>query len=195
MNKRRMIGTVIVAMGMAALPLAASAAAVTTGLVALTLQGVGTGALAAGDCTTPAITCSTPGTCECLTGTETLLGNQGFARGSLNFALSVDPNAPVLPISNVGSCLPATGAGTISNATGKNTISINISGLACPILTENSAGTGQVETFNGTYFVTGGTAPGIQKPFTTGTGSINGAVNAGVVNGVVNVTLSGNVQR
>jgi len=191
MNKRRMIGTVIgaMAMGMVALPLAASAAASTTGLVALTLQGVGTGALALGDCAS--ITCKVAGTCECLSGNETLLGNQGFARGSLNFSLSVDPTVPTLPISNVGDCLPATGAGTISNATGKNTISINISGLACPVITLNSTATAPVETFNGTYFVTGGAAPGIQKPFTTGTGSINGAVNGQVVN----VTLSGNVQR
>jgi len=189
-----MIGTMIgaLAMGVASLPLAASAAAITAGLVPLTLQGVGVGALSAGNCTTPAITCNPGDICECLTGSETLLGGLGFNKGLLTFALSVDTSSSSLPVSNVGDCLPATGVGTISNPNGKSTISIDISGFACPTITDNTANPpAPIETFNGTYFVTGGTAPGIAKPFTTGTGGINGAVN----NGIVNVSLSGNVQR
>jgi hypothetical protein len=189
---RKMIGTMIagMAIGAMALPLSVFAAADTSGLVALTLQGVGTGSLAAGDCSNPAITCNPGDTCECLNGAETVLGNRGFNKGSFTFALSVDTTSAALPISNVGDCLPATGSGTISSSNGKSTLSIDISGFACPTVTANTTPPGQVETFNGSYFVTGGTAPGKQKPFTTGTGAINGAINSTVLN----VSISGNVQ-
>jgi hypothetical protein len=190
---RKMIGTMIagIALGAMALPLAAFAAADTTGLTTLNLQGVGSGALAAGSCTTPPITCAPTDTCECLTGTETVVGTKTFNKGSFNFALSVDTSSASLPISSVGDCLPATGVGTLKSSNGKTTLSVDISGFACPTISANtSTPPGQVETFNGTYFVTTGTAPGKQKPFTTGTGAINGAVNSSIVN----VSISGNVQ-
>src|SRR5712664_974650 len=142
-------------MGFAALPLAAFAAANTAGLKSFSAQGVGTGALAAGDCSLPAITCA--GTCECLTGTETILANQGFNKGSLTFELSVDTTPTDLAISTVGTCLPATGFGTIASSNGKSTVLMDISGLTCPT-TEGAA-----TVFNGTYHVTGGT--GGKKPF------------------------------
>lgn len=187
MIRRKMFGTVIgvMAMGVAAMPLAASAAANTTGLVPIALQGVGTGSLSAGNCSSPAITCKSGHTCECLTGAETVLGNQGFNRGSLVFNLSIDETSSSLPIADQGDCLPATGFATLSNTTGKLTVSMDVSGLACP------TADGDAEVFNGAYFVTNGTAPGVQKPFTTGTGSLNGSL-AGTA---ARISLSGNVQK
>ncbi len=184
-KRRKMIASVIagIAMGVAVLPLAAFAAANTSGLVSVSLQGVGTGALAAGDCTTPAIACHALHTCECLTGAETLRGNQGFNKGSLTFELSIDETSASLPISTVGDCLPATGFGTIANSNGKTTILIDVSGLACPTTD------GVAEVFNGTFHVTGGTGHG-GKPFTTGTGAINGSL-AGTVS---RASLNGNIQ-
>ena len=182
MIRRKGIGIVIagLVMGFAALPLAAFAAANTAGLKSFSAQGVGTGALAAGDCSLPAITCA--GTYECLTGAETILANQGFNKGSLTFELSVDTTPTDLAISTVGTCLPATGFGTIASSNGKKTLLIDVSGLACPI-TEGAA-----TVFNGTYHVTGGT--GGKNPFTTGTGTINGSLEGTVSRASVN----GNVQ-
>jgi len=185
MIRRRMLGAVIagIAMGVAALPLEVFAAANTSGLNSISLQGVGVGALAAGNCVSPAIACHVFHTCECLTGAETILGNRGFNNGSLTFELSIDLSSSPLPISTVGDCLPATGFGTIRSSNGKNTLLIDISGLACPS-TEGAA-----QTFNGTYHVTGGT--GGSNPFTTGTGAINGSLEGTVSR----ASLNGNVQR
>jgi hypothetical protein len=162
------------------------AAANTSGLVSISLQGVGTGALANGDCTVPAIACAPAHTCQCLTGAETLVGSQGqgqgFNKGSLTFELSLDLTSSPLPISTAGDCLPATGFGTIKNSTGKVTLLIDISGLACPT-TE-----GVATVFNGAYHVTGGS--GGTKPFTTGTGAINGSL----AKTVSRASLNGNVQ-
>jgi hypothetical protein len=182
--KRKMTRTVIgaMAMGVLALPLAAFAAADTSGLVAINLQGVGTGSIAAGECTLPAIACPIAHTCECLTGAQTVVGSQGFNKGSLTFELSIDETSSSLPISTVGDCLPATGFGSIKNSNGKVTLSIDISGLACPT-TEGAA-----EVFNGTYHVTAGS--GGKKPFTTGTGAINGSLEGTVSR----TSLNGNVQ-
>jgi hypothetical protein len=161
---------------------AASAAANTTGLKSISLQGVGVGALAAGNCTSPAITCAPAHTCECLTGAETVLGNLGFNKGSLTFTLSIDETSSTLPISDVGDCLPATGFGSIKSSNGKTTLLIDVSGLACPTTD------GVAEVFNGTYHVTSGT--GGKNPFTTGTGAINGSL-AGTVS---RASINGNVQ-
>ena len=196
MNKRKLIGSMIGAMAMAisASPVVASAAAITAGLTAISVRGVGPGLLASGVCSQPfAIACEDGHACECFSGVESLVGNATY--NQLTFALSIDTDDTSLPISNVGDCLPATGRGTLSNANGKNTISIDISGLACPTLTENSAGSGQVQSFNGTYVVTGGTAPGAQKPFMTGVGTVNGAVNTGVGSTTVYVSLAGSAQK
>jgi len=167
-------------MGIAALPLVAFAAANTSGLKSFNAQGVGTGAIASGDCTTPAIACAN--TCNCLTGAETILASQGFNKGSLTFELSVDQSTTDLPMSTAGSCLPATGFGTIASSNGKSTVLIDISGLACP------TADGTANVFNGTYTVTSGT--GGKKPFTTGTGAINGSL----VGTVSRASLNGNVQ-
>ena len=184
MTKGKRIGTVIAGtvMGLAALPLIALAAANTAGLKSFSAQGVGIGAIAAGDCTTPAIACAATHTCNCLTGAETVLANQGFNKGSLTFELSVDTTPTDLAISTVGTCLPATGFGTIASSNGKKTLLIDVSGLACPT-TEGAA-----TVFNGTYHVTGGT--GGKNPFTTGTGTINGSLEGTVSRASVN----GNVQ-
>jgi hypothetical protein len=59
--------------------------------VSIALQGVGPGALAAGNCVTPVIIkCETGHICECLVGYETVLGYRGFNNGSLVFVLSID---------------------------------------------------------------------------------------------------------
>jgi hypothetical protein len=192
MSKGKLIGSMIGAMAMAvsASPMIASAAAITAGLTAISVRGVGPGQLANGTCggATP-IACQDGHDCECLSGVESLVGNATY--NQLTFALSIDTDDTSLPISNVGDCLPATGRGTLSNANGKNTITLDISGIACPTLTENSGATGQVQSFNGTYVVTGGTAPGAQKPFSTGVGAINGAVNSSTVY----VSLAGSAQK
>jgi hypothetical protein len=186
--KRKMTRTVfgVLAMGALALPMAAFGAADTSGLKAINLQGVGTGSIAAGNCTLPAIPCGVGHTCECLTGAQTVVGtvtsSQGFNKGSLTFELSIDETSSPLPISNVGDCLPATGFGSIKNSNGKVTLSLDISGLACPT-TEGAA-----EVFNGTYHVTAGS--GGKNPFTTGTGALNGSL-AGTVS---RSSLNGNVQ-
>jgi hypothetical protein len=184
MIRRKGIGIVIagLVMGFAALPLAAFAAANTAGLKSFSAQGVGTGALAAGDCSAPAIACAATHTCNCLTGAETILANQGFNKGSFTFELSVDTTPTDLTISTAGTCLPATGFGTIASSNGKSTVLMDISGLTCPT-TEGAA-----TVFNGTYHVTGGT--GGKKPFITGTGAINGSLESTVSRASVN----GNVQ-
>ena len=181
---RKIIGIVIagIVIGAAALPLAAFAAANTSGLKSINLQGVGFGTLAAGACSSPAIACISGHTCECLIGAETVLGNQGFNNGSFNFELSIDETSSALPISTVGDCLPATGFGTVANTTGTVTLLIDVSGLACPT-TEGAA-----EVFNGTYHVTGGT--GGKNHFTTGTGAINGSLKGAISR----ASLNGNVQ-
>jgi hypothetical protein len=183
MNTRKMLGTVIgaLAIGVAALPLTAFAAADTKGLVNITLRGVGIGALAAGDCSSPAIACKALDTCECLTGAETVVGTKDFNKGSLTFELSIDQTSSFLPISTVGDCLPATGFGTIASSNGKSTILIDVSGLACP------TSDGLAEVFNGTYNVTTGTG---KKAFTNGTGAINGSLTGTVSRASIN----GNVQ-
>jgi hypothetical protein len=117
-----------------------------------------------------------------LTGTETILANQGFNKGSLTFELSIEMGGTTLPISTAGFCLPATGFGTIASSNGKSTVLMDISGLTCPT-TEGAA-----TVFNGTYHVTGGT--GGKKPFITGTGAINGSLESTVSRASVN----GNVQ-
>jgi len=192
MSKGKLIGSMIGAMAMAisASPMVASAAAITAGLTAISVRGVGPGQLAEGTCggATP-VACETGHTCECLSGVESLVGNATF--NQLTFALSIDQTDTGLAISNVGDCLPATGRGKLSSGNGNNTISIDISGLACPTLTENSGAMGQVQSFNGTYVVTGGTAPGKQAPFTTGVGTVNGAVNSSTVY----VSLAGSAQK
>ena len=71
----------------------------TTGLVSLNLQGVGSGAIANGPCA--AIACKTGDTCQCLSATYSLVGNQGFKNGGLNIVLSVDTSEAGLPISDL----------------------------------------------------------------------------------------------
>ena len=172
----------MLSVAMLAMPLVAFGAANTTGLKSISLQGVGTGALAAGTCTTPAIPCATGHVCECLTGAETVLGNQGFNKGSFTFELSIDETSSALPISTVGDCLPGVGFGTIASSNGKTTLSLDIAGLACPTLT------GTTQVFYGTYNVTSGTDG--KNPLMTGTGAVNGSLTGTVSRASIN----GNVQ-
>jgi hypothetical protein len=187
MVRKRLLSVAIVTLALAAGSMVcgrpAFAAANTQGLVNFQSEGVGIGALAAGSCTNPAITCAPTHTCECLTGADTVIGNQSFNRGSLTFGLSIDETSSALPISTAGDCLPATGFGTLASANGKTTISLDFSGLACP------TADGSAETFNGTFNVTGGTGRG-NRPFTGGTGAMNGSL----VGTVSRVSMDGNLQ-
>jgi len=185
MIKGKRIGTVIAGtvIGLAALPLIALAAANTAGLQSFDARGVGIGAIANGQCTTPAIACAGSDVCECLTGAQTILANQGFNKGSLIFALNIDTIDVNLPVSTIGFCLPAAGFGTISSPNGKSTVLLAISGLSCP--TADGAAT----VFTGTYNVTGGTG-GKKNTFTAGTGAFNGSL----VGTVSRAAIQGNLQ-
>jgi hypothetical protein len=170
--------------GAAALPLAALAAENTGGLKGINLQGVGVGALATGNCSTPAIACVSGHTCECLTGGDTVIqfGGQTWNKGSFTFELSIDESSSPLPVSTAGDCLPATGFGTLKNSNGKVTLHMDVTGLACPT-TEGAA-----EVFNGTYHVTDGS--GGKNPASHGTGSVNGSLEGTVSR----ITIDGNTQ-
>jgi hypothetical protein len=175
MKAVKRIGKTIVglAIGALALPMVAMAAAVTQGLAPLSLQGVGTATVAAGSCVAPAIACAAGDTCFCASGAATVLGNQGFANGSVNFTLLVDGSATYLPMADLGvGCSTVTGSGTIANKNGKNTLVIDLSGFSCPTFD------GNFSTLNATYFVTGGT--GKYSSTTTGVGAINGGFSGSV---------------
>jgi hypothetical protein len=176
MKSVKTVGKMIVglAIGTMALPFVAFAAAPTAGLVALNLQGVGTATVAGpGSCVTPAITCPGGDVCFCASGAATVLGNQGFANGSVNFTLLVDQSADYLPIANVGvGCATVAGTGTIANKNGRNTLAVDVSGFSCPTFD------GNFSTLNATYFVTGGT--GKYSSNTTGVGAINGGFSSSV---------------
>ena len=104
------------------------AAANINGLAALSLQGVGLGTLAGPADRRGPFNCASGNTCECLTGAESLVGNQGFRGGSLSFTLIVDETNTGLSVSTFGSCFPGTGSGTLASSNGRNTIRLNISG-------------------------------------------------------------------
>ena len=159
----------------------------TAGLVALSLQGVGSGSIAPGgpesECS--AIPCSGSDVCACLSANYTLVGNQGFAKGTMTIDLSIDTSIEVLPISNLPAfCAPATGTGTIQNTKGNASVVINISGLDCPTLNNGP------DVFNGAYVVTDGT--GKFSNASGGTGAINGSQL--VPGGLGQVAISGSLQ-
>jgi hypothetical protein len=187
MFTRKMIRTVIagIGLGVASLPLAvtAFAASNTSGLVPLSVQGVGSGAIANGDC--QGIACKSGDICACLAATYTLVGNQGFGKGSFNLLLSVDTSATGLPISDLDSCSPATGTGTIKNSKGTVTLSLAISGFECPAINDAP------DVFNGTYVVTNGT--GKFSDASGGTGAINGS-QVPASGGTGQVAITGSVQ-
>jgi hypothetical protein len=188
MFSRKVFGTVIAAVVLVGVPMAlasnAVAASNTSGLVALSLQGVGSGTIAQGDC--QGIACKTPTTCACLTATYTLVGNQGFAKGSVNLVLSLDATATSLPISNIDSCFPATGTGTIKNSKGTIQLSFDASGIECPTVGDAP------DVFNGTYVITSGSG-GKFSTATGGTGTINGSqVNAS--GGTSQLLIAGSLQ-
>ena len=155
MRSRRVRGTLIagLALGVASMLPASIALAVspTSGLASLSLQGVGSGGVASEVCTEPAIACKTGDTCDCLSATYTLVGNQGFGKGSLDITLSVDTTPEQeLPIADIGFCDPATGTGTLTNANSKVTVSMNISGLECATTTAGQ------DIIDATYVITTG---------------------------------------
>jgi hypothetical protein len=156
----------------------------TAGLVALSLQGVGSGSTGGPQCA--AIPCSGSDVCECLAANYTLVGNQGFAKGTMTIDLSVDTSIQVFPISNIdgGFCAPATGTGTIQNTKGNTTIVVNISGFDCPTLNNGP------DVFSGTYVVTDGT--GKFSSASGGTGAINGSQF--VPGGLGQVAITGSLQ-
>jgi len=173
----------IVSGGISSMLLASPVFAVanTNGLTALSLQGVGLGTLAGPANSCGSFSCASGNTCECLTGAESLVGNQGFRGGSLIFTLIVDETNTGLPVSTFGNCFPGTGSGTIANSNGRNTIRLNISGFACP--------TAGIDVFNGTYVVSGGTG---KFNGVNGAGSINGSQDG--PSGTSQATVSGSIQ-
>ena len=191
MVSRKMIGTAIVgiALGAVAMPLATTVFAappITKGLVPLSVQGIGTGTFATGVTSCGSLTCETPSNCDCLGGVDTLVGNQGFAKGQLSFSLLIDLTDTTLLTGTFGNCVAATGTGILASPGSKNTVNINMSGLACDT---NSS----IETFNGTYVVVGGS--GKYSAQSGGTGAINGSqVPAGGAN-TSQVVLSGSLQQ
>jgi hypothetical protein len=184
-----MIGAALILLVMAAAGLAtpAYAAPDTIGLVSLSLQGVGNGAVIAGNCS--GLACKSGDTCACLLATYSLVGNQGFGKGSLSLQLNVDTSITTLPISDLNeSCNPAAGNGTIKNSSGKTQLSLVVSGLECPTV-------GIADVFNGTYVIAGGSG-GKYSATTGGTGTINGsqvpASSRGT--GAAQVLIAGSVQ-
>jgi hypothetical protein len=158
---------VAIALGVISLSLATSGftASETTGLVALNVQGIGLAVEANGAC--GGISCGSD-TCVCLTATLSLAGNQGFAKGNLGLALSIDESVTGLPISDIpGSCYTAAGSGILSSSNGKQKVNLDISGLECPTI-------GGTDVLNGTYVVVGGS--GKYSASSGGTGTINGSL-------------------
>ena len=188
MSHRKTIGTFIRggALAIATLPIAIAVfgASDTKGLVSLSLQGVGTGGVSNGACST--IACKTGDTCVCLAGAYSLVGNQGFKGGSFTLQLSVDTTATTdLPISDQGSCNPATGNGTISNKNGKQTVTVQVSGLECPSTSSTTP-----DVFNLAYVVTGGS--GKYSSSSGGAGTINGSQV--IPSGAGQVLIAGGLQ-
>jgi hypothetical protein len=189
MRSRRVRGTLIVglALGVASMMPASTALAVseTKGLVPLSLQGVGSGALDQTQCTQPqAIACKTGDTCDCLNASYTLVGDQGFKKGKLEITLSVDTTpAQELPIADSGVCVPAAGTGTLTNASSKVTVLMNISGLECDTTTD---GQGIIDA---SYVITSGVGK-----VTNGTGAINGSVLTGSGGGLSQIAVTGTAQ-
>jgi hypothetical protein len=191
MLRQRMIGTVIagIALGAVAMPLATTvfaAPAITAGLVPLSVQGIGAGSFATGVSTCGGLSCQVAGNCDCLGGTDTLVGNQGFAKGTLTFSLLIDLTETNLLTADFGNCVAATGSGILANPGSKNTVNVDMSGLAC---NTNSG----LEVFNGTYVVTGG--GGKYSASSGGTGAINGSQKpAGGANSS-QVAVAGSLQQ
>jgi len=193
-RKTTLTAIAAIALGVASLPLSSNALAATStkGLVPLSVQGVGPGGMSVSTtCQFGSTTLDCPGSdsCLCITGTDTLVGNQGFAKGTLGFGMIFDTTAAasILPASTFGDCAAGTGVGLITNSNGKQSLSINISGLACPTATSD------VDIFNGTYVVVNGT--GKYSSSSGGTGALNGTVDGTTsfsqtaVNGSVMATL------
>jgi hypothetical protein len=155
----------------------AHAAAITQGLGALTVQGVGTGTTSTGVTTCGNETCPEADTdfCTCIVGGESVRGNRGFNNGTLTFHLLFDTIGTTLEEVNLGEgvglsplqCFPGQGDGILSNANGKNKLLLILSGEACPTTSEG------LDVFNGTYFITSGS--GAFPSTTTGSGAINGS--------------------
>jgi hypothetical protein len=187
---KRLIGIGFIATIMAILVLGkppapnVDAAADTSGLKSLTLRGVGVGSLATGVTTCGTQACLPGSTCNCLTGSETVLGNN-FNNGSLVFNLLVDTSGanPDIP----SSCSPAQGTAILSTKNGKNSLTMNVSGEACPTLDITTP----VDVFNGTYVVVNGS--GKYSASSGGTGAINGS-QAGAT-GLSQAVLTGSVQK
>jgi hypothetical protein len=163
------------------------AAAITQGLGALSVQGIGTGTLSTGVTTCGNETCPETDTdfCSCLTGAQSLRGNRGFNNGTLTYHLLFDTIATTLTGTSTIQCSPGQGDGILANANGKNKILIILSGEACPTTAET------IDVFSGTYFISSGS--GAFPSDTTGSGAINGSqVGA---SGASYASINGTIQK
>lgn len=187
-RKKIRTATAAIALGVASLPLAGTALAappITKGLVSFSVQGIGTGSIATSVSTCGGLSCKVAGNCDCLTGSDTLIGNQGFSGGSFNFTLLIDLTETSLLTSDFGNCDAATGGGTISNSNKSQQVTIDVSGLAC----STASGT---DVFNGTFVVVGG--KGKYSTASGGSGAINGSQLNSTGTGPSQVTVTGSLQ-
>ncbi|MFZ1888479.1 MAG: hypothetical protein WAU33_10635 [Candidatus Binataceae bacterium] len=159
------LGTIItaVAAGLFFASGAFAAASVTAGLKPLSVQATGTAVTVSGGCTTPTISCPAGHACLCMTGTYSIIGNNGFNGGTASLTLGIDLTNLGDPITAVPSCAPATGVGTISDKKGRQTITFLTSGPVCS--TNNTA----ADVFTGSYVINGGTG---KYSSATGAGTI-----------------------
>jgi hypothetical protein len=104
-----------------------------------------------------------------------------FNKGSLSLQLSVD-TTNALPITAAGSCLAATGQGLIQSVNTKQGVNILVSGFACSTIGD------AIETFNGTYVITGGVGS-----FATANGT--GAINGSQTGATSQAAVSGTIQK
>lgn len=125
-----------------------AADSVTKGLGSLSVQATGTAASVSAAC--PKIPCVTGHACICMTGTYSIVGNNGFNRGTGGLVLSVDLTNLGDPITAFPACAPATGFGNVSDRKGNQMITFLTSGQAC------ETGGNNPGVFNGSYVIDGG---------------------------------------
>ncbi len=164
------LGTIItaVAAGLFFASGAFAADSATAGLGPLSAQATGTAVTNSGGCTTPAISCPTGHACLCMTGTYSIMGNNGFNGGTASLTLGIDITNLGDPITALPSCAPATGVGALSDKKGRQTITFLASGPVCS--TTNSA----VDVFTGSYVINGGTG---KYSSATGAGTIGASAS------------------
>lgn len=147
---------IALAAGVFLAPGAFAAGSPTAGLASLSVQATGTETVVSGGCVTPSFPCPTGHACFCMTGTYSIMGNDGFNGGTASLTLRTDVTNLGDPVTAIPACAPSGGVGTISNKKGNNTITFFTSGLGCE--TQNgSTVNNNLGVFTGSYVINGGT--------------------------------------